>query len=241
MSGTASTVVIPHWAEGRQGFGQGGWCSATFAATIAEPVVIDLRVGVPLETPMAVVAADGGWELRDGDVVVMRARPRDRVAFPTTAAVDVGAAAEASARFDRGPDDHAAPACFSCGLRERTMRVWPGPLDDGSDRLATTWTPPEWVAGADGAVPEAVVWTAMDCAQGFFVGSGPVRRRGFTVRFEADVYRPVRVGETYVVVGFNGDGNGWDGRKREAAAAVFDRSGALMAAAASLWVEPRSE
>ena len=58
-------------------------------------------------------------------------------------------------------------------------------------------------------------------------------------RVEAEVYRPVTAGAEYAIVGFDGEGSGWQGRKRMAAANIVDAEGGLVASAASLWVEPR--
>jgi hypothetical protein len=230
---------VPDWAQGRPGMGQGGWSAAKLEAAIGRPVTIDFRAPIPLEEDLSVVETAGGWELRADDRVVMAARPRD-VAFAEVEAVSVEAAADARSRFGATAEDHNASACFSCGLGGRTMRVWPGPLADGSGRLATDWAPPEWVRNDGGEVDPAVVWTAMDCVQGFFVGRYPVVRQALTVRYAAEVLAPVRVGARYAVVADAGHWpGGWNGRKRGAAAAVFDEDGNLVARADSLWVAPR--
>ncbi|MGD9753810.1 MAG: hypothetical protein AB7W59_22665 [Acidimicrobiia bacterium] len=232
-------LTIPGWAQGRPGLGQGGYSAARFAQAVGEPVAIDLRAPIPLERTLEVATVDGGWELRDGATVIMQAQPRAAGGLPRTDPVAVPDAAEAMSRFPGRDGEHEAVACFSCGLRERTMGVWPGPLADGSGRVAARWTPPPWVGDEHGVLDDAVAWTAMDCAQGFFVGYAPERRRALTVRYLAEVYEPIRVGDSYTIVGFDGEGLGWQGRKRAAAANVFAADGRLVAAAASLWVEPR--
>lgn len=234
------SISIPTWAQGRPGRGQGGFSAARFAAAVGQPVAIDLRAPIPLDAPLEVASVGDGWELRHGVTTIMRAAPRSPGGLPQTGAVGVAEAAAAMAGFPGTDGDHEASGCFSCGLGERTMRVWPGPLADGSGRTATRWSPPEWVGDADGRVDDAMAWTALDCVQGFFVnfGAGP-RRNSLTVRFEAEVYRPVTVGAEYAIVGFDGHGRGWEGRKRMAAANIFDAEGRLVAGAASLWVEPR--
>lgn len=237
-----SSIVIPSWAQGRVGRGQGGFSAHRFAAALGEPVAIDLRAPIPLEAPLAVVSTAEGWELRHGEATIMRAAPRPAGGLPETEPVAIAEAAAAMAGFPGTGAEHEAAGCFSCGLGERTMQVWPGLLADGTGRTATRWTPPVWVDDGDGRVSDAMAWTALDCVQGFFVnfGAGP-RRNSVTVRFEAEVYRPVTVGVDYAIVGFDGRGQGWDGRKRMAAANIFDAEGRLVASAASLWVEPRQE
>lgn len=239
MQPRQQTVRIPRWAQGRPGFGQGGWSSAQFATAIGEPVTIDLRSGVPLEEDLAVLDVDGGWELRHGDTVIMAARPRD-VVFATVQPVSIAEAVVARSGFDLDADSHNAPDCFSCGVREHTMRMHPGAVPGGEPRVASDWTPPAWVGDDDGVVDEAVVWTVMDCAQGFFVGRIPERRSALTVRYAAEVLAPVRVGQTYAVVAGPGHWpRGWDGRKRGAAAVVLAEDGTVVARADSLWVAPR--
>ena len=234
-----STVRIPAWAQGRPGFGQGGWSSAQFAAAIGEPVTIDLRAGIPLETDLVVAEVDGGWELRDGDTVVMAARPRD-VTFAAVEPLGIDEATAARSRFALTEADHNAPDCFSCGVRGRTMHMHPGPVDHGELRMASDWIPPEWIGDAAGRVDPAVLWTVMDCAQGFFVGQTLERRSALTVRYAADVLAPVQVGRRYAVIAGPGHWpNGWEGRKRGAAAVVLDEDGTIVARADSLWVAPR--
>lgn len=238
-----SSIIIPAWAQGRAGRGQGGFSAARFAAAVGRPVAIDLRAPIPLEVPLQVAPVGDGWELRHGATTVMRAAPRPAGGLPETQPVSVADAARAMAGFPGTDGEHEASGCFSCGLGERTMRVWPGPLADGTGRTATRWSPPAWVGDGDGRVNDAMAWTALDCVQGFFVnfGAGSPRRNALTVRFEAEVYRPVTVGAEYAIVAFDGEGSGWQGRKRVAAACVFDAAGRLVARAASLWVEPRPE
>lgn len=236
-----SGIVIPGWAQGRVGRGQGGFCAHRFAAAVGRPVTIDLRAPIPLEAPLGVVATAGGWDLRHGETTIMQAAPRPAGGLPETEPVAIAEAAAAMAGFPGTGGEHEAAGCFSCGLGERTMQVWPGPLADGTGRTATRWVPPEWVDDGDGRVSDAMAWTALDCVQGFFVNfsEGGPRRNSLTVRFEAEVHRPVVVGAEYAIVGFDGRGSGWEGRKRMAAANVFDADGRLVASAASLWVEPR--
>lgn len=235
-----SSIVIPSWAQGRAGRGQGGFSAHRFAAAVGKPVAIDLRAPIPLESPLGVVPTSEGWELRHGEATIMRAALRPAGGLPETEPVAVAEAEAAMAGFPGTGAEHEAAGCFSCGLGERTMQVWPGSLADGTGRTATRWTPPAWVGDGEGRVGDAMAWTALDCVQGFFVNfsDGP-RRNSVTVRFEAEVYRPIAVGEHYAIVGFDGHGTGWEGRKRMAAANVFDAEGRLVASAASLWVEPR--
>lgn len=231
--------------------GQGGWSASRFAASIGHPVIVAFRSPIPIDTPMLVSETADGWSLiatngpDDSTRVVMEAerRPSDHFDGIETPPVSVAAAVDARSRFpelppasDR-PTTHNAPACFSCGFGERTMRVWPGLLADDSGRVASDFTPPAWVADAAGVVDPSAVWTALDCTCGFYVGHHPVKRSAVTGRYAVELLAPLQAGETYSIVGFAGPHPvEWERRKRSACSAIFDRSGRLMARANSLWV-----
>lgn len=245
------TITVPGWAQGRSGMGQGGWSASRFASAIGEPVVISFRSPIPIDQPMTVSRTATGWTLTTDDGpggiprLVMEAEPRSADHFDAveTPAVPIADAIDARSRFpeyppaDDRPTTHNAPACFSCGFGHRTMRVWPGLLADGSGRVASDFTPPDWVAGVDGTVDPSAVWTALDCASGFYVGHHPARRAAVTGRYAVELSAPIQVGETYAIVGFTGPHvPEWERRKRGACSAIFDRSGQLMARSDSLWV-----
>lgn len=237
-----TSVTIPAWAQGRTGLGQGGYTAAQFEHAVGQALSISLRAPIPLATEMGVIdVADDAWELRSGEITVMSAQP-STVAFAGTDAVGLDAAAQARTRSNANTEEHVAPDCRSCGTGELSMRVWPGPLEDGTNRVATDWIPPSWADDGNGQVLDALVWMALDCTSGFFLGmSAPgadgKKRNALTVQFAAQVLKPLIVGEPYVTVGFDGTWTGgWDGRKRGAGASVFDRSGELVAQAESFWV-----
>ena len=244
------SITVPEWAQGRAGMGQGGWSASRFAIAIDEPVVISFRSPIPIETPMTVGETATGWSLTVAEGagssrIVMEAERRaaDHFEAIETPAVNLADAADARTRFPEQPDTegrpttHNAPGCFSCGFGERTMRVWPGELGDGSGRVASDFTPPAWVAGADGVVDPSAIWTALDCACGFYVGHRPARRSAVTGRYAVELLAPLVAGETYTIVGFTGPhAPEWERRKRGACSAIFDRFGQLMARSDSLWI-----
>ena len=78
--------------------GQGGWSAARFEEAIGEPVTIEFRSAIPVEVPLALTAEDEGWQLHDGDRLVMTARP-GKPNFRTTEPVGLAAAAAAGRRF----------------------------------------------------------------------------------------------------------------------------------------------
>jgi hypothetical protein len=231
-----STIVIPRWGQGRPGLGQGGYTSSRFQAAIGQPVAISLRAPIPLESEMQIVEVEGGWQLQHNDALVMEATP-STIEFVDTESVTISSATDARSRFPVTAEEHNASSCLSCGFTERTMRVWPGLLADGTGRVATDWTPPEWAGNDAGIVHEHLVWMALDCTCGFYVGHHPERRNALTVRYAVEMLQPIEVGRTYVIVGHDGSWpGGWEGRKRGAASCVFDDAGNVVAHADSFWV-----
>ncbi len=246
-----ASITVPVWAQGRSGMGQGGWSASRFALAIGKPVVISFRSPIPIDTPMEVRETAAGWSLTAVDgpggsprlVMEAERRAADHFASVETPAVAIAEAADARSRFPEHPSStdkptsHTAPGCFSCGFGERTMRVWPGELGDGSGRVASDFTPPAWVADADGVVDPSAIWTALDCACGFYVGHQPTRRSALTGRYTVELLAPLLAEETYSIVGFTGPHvPEWERRKRGACSAIFDRSGQLMARSDSLWI-----
>lgn len=240
------TLTIPVWAHGRPGMGQGGWGSGSFAQAIGEPVSIALRAPIPLETPLAIEVDDEGWNLVRGDsvdrAVIMRAH-REIIDPVDTPPVSLDQAFAARDRFDTSPDAHEARTCFSCGLAPDSMQVWPGPLNDGTGRVATVWTPRSDRADDKGHVDPRVVWTTLDCTSGFYVGqpdpddADGERRHGLTVQYSVRQFGPVVAEQPHVLVGHHGRHRaGWDGRKRGAGASLFDAEGTLLAYADSFWL-----
>lgn len=233
-----STIRVPAERQGQTGKGQGGYTCQRFAEAIDEPVTIALRSPIPLETDLVVTASADRWTLADPtapDTIILEAT-RWNPAFPTTEAVTIDQAAAARDAFPLSAADHPAPHCFSCGIQERSLRVHAGPLGDG--RWATPLRLPEWSL-IDGDIDASLVWMAMDCSCGWYVShSGPEQRpQAVTVQFAVDVHEPLRPETDYALVAWNGDhGPGWDGRKRGAAAAVFDAAGREVASSQSFWV-----
>lgn len=234
---TPATIVVPQWYQGPTGSGQGGWTSQQLAAAIGEPVTVAIKAPVPLETPMAISAADDGWRLApvdnpDHTVLYATTWQRD---FATTTAVSIEDATSARARFPHAADAHPVPVCFSCGLEPDSMHVHCGPLDD--DRWATDWTVPAWAVDPDGAVNEGALWAAIDCTQAIYAGCDGGLRNSVTAQLAVEVLRPLQPGATYALVAWHGTyERGWDGRKRGAGGAAFDADGDLVARSSSFWI-----
>ena len=81
----------------------------------------------------------------------------------------------------------------------------------------------------------------MDCACGWYTShSGSTQGEGLTVQFAVDIVEPLDPDGEYALVAWHGDHHpDWEGRKRGAAAALFDAAGRLVAQSRSFWVRPR--
>lgn len=219
--------------------GQGGYGSHQFQQAIGEPVTIALRSPLPLDIDLDVIAHEDRWTLIDPsrpDVVILEAERWDAT-YPTTGVVTIEQAADARSRFPCADDGHPAPHCCSCGTGEDSLRVHAGPLSDG--RWATPFRLPERTL-IDGAVDLSLVWMAVDCACGFFTShSGDQGGRGVTVQLAVDICGPIEPETDYALVAWHGDYEpDWQGRKRGAAAAMFDASGNCVVQSRSFWLRP---
>jgi hypothetical protein len=225
------TASIPRRFCGPPDSGNGGFTCGTVAGFVDGDAVVTLRLPPPLEVELDVEAIEGVVRLMDGDAVVAEAKPTVIDAHPPTF-VPLDEAAEAASHY-AGLDAHPFPTCFTCGPDRAVgdgLRVFPGPVRGSSSRRASTWTPHESLT-VQGAIPEPVVWAALDCPSGWtHLGDGTVAVLG---RMAARVDRLPVVGETYVVVG---EATGVDGRKRFATSALFDAGGELLAVADTIWI-----
>lgn len=228
-------IRIDGWFQGPTGSGNGGWAAHRFASRLPGTVTTAIRAPVPLDTDLHVRPTDGGWDLVDPtEVVILSAAPW-APAFAATASVPLDAARSARARFSELVAEHPVPHCFSCGTHPDSMRVQAGPID--GDRFATDWRVPDWSVDERGEVDGGALWAALDCCSAWWVGFSREPRVAYTVQFAVEQVAPLQSGETYALVGWAGDHDPeWDGRKRRAASAAFDRDGHCVARSVSLWV-----
>jgi hypothetical protein len=187
---------------------------------------------VPLNAPLCISreGADAAWTLTDAAGAVARAR-----ALPDALRFDP----PLTPRVEAAPPrvDHPFPTCFVCGPQRAHgdgLRIAPTPVSEGV--VAAPWTPPGDLADARGEVDPAVVWAALDCP-GYFawMGSGPLRPL-LLGRMTGRVEATVRARDPYVVVGW---GLARSGRRYEAATALLDPGGRVVARSLQTWIAPR--
>jgi hypothetical protein len=176
-------------------------------------------------------------ELRDGDTLVAAGGPTELlVEVPDAVARDEVAAAE-QAGCESWTAEHPFPSCVVCGPARDPgdgMRIFPVTLPDRDGLFGACWTPRESDGDGDGCVRPELVWAALDCPT-----SAPVANFGggppcVLASLAARIGCPVRVGEPHTILSW---GLEVDGRKRRAAAALYDSQGVFICASRALWIE----
>jgi hypothetical protein len=231
-------LTIPARFNGPSGSANGGYACGLVAGLLgADAAEVSLRAPPPLDRPLAVTAAGERLELRDGDALLAEARAADMVLDAPDSISPSQARAASEAGQDHWTAGHPFPTCVVCGPERDPgdgMRVFPGSLGDG--RFAADWTPDESLGDGEGRVRPECVWAALDCPT-----SAPIATFGegppvVLARLTARLGAPVRVGEPHAIVS-------WplavDGRKRHAAAALFDSERRLLGSSRALWIELR--
>lgn len=242
------SLLIDPRHNGPRTSGNGGWVAGALARRLAARTgaavaSVALRAPVPLGRPLPMRWQDDGSLAlldADGGSVVADAAPAElALAVPAAPADDVAEAAGVAARLrhqQRGLGDPYA-SCFVCGFaRPDGLGVIVGPVNDDG-LMATTWVPPAALAGADGLLPDEVVWAALDCPAGMAwshkLGRG---QQIMTVRMTARIHRPLHAADRLRVLA-------WplhqDGRKLHAGTAIVDAQGAVCALSQQLWLLPR--
>ena len=231
-------VVIPARFNGPPGTANGGYTCGLLAGRLdVDGAEVSLRAPPPLERPLRVGRDGDGLELRDGETLVATAAPAE-LSLEVPEAVSPERARTASvAGREHWSANHPFPTCVVCGPEREPgdgLRLSPGELADR--RFALQWTPDESVADGRGHVRRECVWAALDCPTSAPVanfGAGPpLVLASLTARLDA----PVTIGEPHVILS-------WplavEGRKRHAAAALFDGDGRLLCVSRALWIELR--
>lgn len=226
-------MVIPLRCNGALHSGQGGYCAGVFARLLDVPAAVNLRSPVPLDTPLDVERTAERARVLDGETVVAEVVAGGELALDVPG-VSPEEAREAAAGY-RGTGLGEFAQCYVCGPeREDALGVFPSRVGD-REVVASPWIPAAWTADDDGCTRPEHVWGALDCPT-YYASYLDGPQWSFLVRLQVRIDAPVAVGEEHVVVAWP---LGVEGRKRQAAAAVLDRDGALLALARGLLVEPR--
>jgi len=230
---------IPSRFNGPPDSAHGGVACGMFAAAVdSRRAAVRLLKPPPLEVNFTVQRDDDRATVvgPDGPTAVVRSLPDEFVIepFPWLEPADVQAAEQDW--IERVQPRHVFPTCFGCG-HERPDRdglaLFAGEVLDGGCCVAA-WTPDASLADATGAIPDWVVWAALDCPSGAPV-LGTVADDTVIVLGEMAVHvsQSPRVGETYEVVGRNG---GRDGRRLYGEVGLVNAHGDQLAFGRSTWI-----
>jgi hypothetical protein len=236
-----ASVVIPRRYNGPPDSGNGGYSCGVLAGLVDAPAVeVTLRAPPPLERELRVEERDGALVALDGETVVAEARPTE-LELGTPEPVPMAAAIEADAGSSyRDAEGHWFDTCFVCGPSRAEgdgLRMFPGLLPDGVHH-ATRFRPDASLADAAGLVRGEVVWAALDCPTSAPIADWDDRRPpSVLARLAARIDAPLHAGREYLVLSWP---LGEDGRKRTAAAALYDEGGTPLAVSRALWIELKS-
>jgi len=234
--GSASTLTVARRFNGPHESGNGGYTAGLLAARVEGTAAVSLRSPVPLDRPLDLVREDGLVRAFDGETLVAEAEPVAPLELEVPPPVSVEEARRAAQDYT-APLESPFSRCFVCGpAREDSFRVFAGPVA-GRELVATPWTPPDWSAGADGAVEPEFVWAALDCPT-YFAAYGGEMVLAFMVRHSVELRAPVVAGVEQVVVAWPLTS---EGRKNAAGAAVLSAGGETLALGEALLVEPRTD
>ena len=230
-------MTIPAGFNGPPDTGNGGYTCGLVAQHVeAEVAAVSLRAPPPLERPLELVRFGERVEVHHAGTLVATGAPANLLMdVPDPVSPEEARAASHSGR-GRWASAHPFPTCVVCGpdRHEDGFGVTPGPLT--GELFAADWTPDASVGDGEGNVRPECVWAALDCPTSAPVanfGEGPpVVLAGLTARLGC----PVRVGEPHAILSWP---LGVDGRKRHAAAALYDSEGRLLCASRALWIELR--
>ena len=234
-------VVIPRRFNGPPDSGNGGYSCGVVAGFVDAPAVeVTLRAPPPLERELRIEERDGAMVALDDETVVAEARPTE-LELETPEPVSASDAIEADAASSyRDADGHWFDTCFVCGPSRDEgdgLRMFPGLLADGV-HYATRFRPDASLADAQGVVAPEVVWAALDCPTSAPIADWDDRRPpSVLARLAVRIDAPLHAGREYVALSWP---LGEDGRKRSAAAALYDEDGAAVAVSRALWIELRA-
>ena len=228
--------------NGPNSSGNGGWVAGSLASLLGtESVAVSLRAPAPLAVPMRISWRDDGTLtlVNDGTLIAEAGLAPLELDLPTAPNPDEAEAAGVLAEKESAQATNAPYAlCFGCGIaRSDGLRIVPGPVGD-EGMVATTWTPPSWVADDSGQLSVEATWAALDCSAGIAwmhrLASGPAI---VTARMTAVIDRPLQAGNRYTVIGWP---IAQEGRKLHAGTAIFDATGKVHARSRQLWLIQRA-
>jgi len=238
MTERSRTLRIAPRFCGPRNTGNGGYVAGLLARRIDGPVEVTLRRPPPLERDVQLIVREESVDLYDGSSLIANAVAAPlHLDVPTPPSLEE--ARKAAERY-RGRDGHPFPGCFVCGPRRAAgdgLRIFPGPLDDGTRSVAATWRCDERLADREGFIRPEFICAALDCPGHWACAEdddeGGEETVSVLARFHCETERAVPAGGEAIILA-------WPlahGRRHsDAAAALFDDRGHLIGRARTVWV-----
>ncbi len=242
---TTHTITISERFRGPPTSGHGGYVSGRFAELIHTAsdaaVEVTLRAPIPLDVELQ-VRHDANHQpactVLDNDTLIAEVRLEPLTISvpppPNQAAIESAAPRSAALMPNL---NHLLPGqtgfhpiCFCCGPEhEDGLGVFVAPVDQ---QVACMWeTRPEW-ADSEGTIPNAYLWTALDCpAQYAFLAEGI--RTGLLGRMTASIQKKPRAGAKLTVTAWTLE---ISGKKHFGGSAIFDEDKSLIGSAKTVWI-----
>ena len=235
-------MIIAEKFRGPPTSGNGGYVSGVFSSLLehAGPVEVTLRAPIPLDHKMSIdVSEPTLLRVVDGPTLIAEVAPTEfqldipvRPDWQATKAAEPGSYSLVEDFQPLLPGKRGFhPICFCCGAdHDEGLKVFAAPVDE--NQVAAVWqTDPRW-AEADGKLPSAYLWTAMDCPGQFaFLHSGI--RTGLLGRMTARIHKRPDAGEALLV-------SAWtirvEGKKHFAGAAIHNQKDELCGEAVTVWI-----
>ncbi len=239
-------LTIPTRFRGPAVSGNGGWTAGSLAEHVASSAAhptfeVSLRLPPPLDVALAVTSETDGVTALLGPDGARVAEAREAHADLTPVdEVPADVAADAMHHYP-GLRSHPFPGCFACGPDRAPgdgLNIYPGPVPDRPNTVASLWVPHPSLAELGDVVDSGIervgvptTWAALDCVGGWSedLEGRPCVLGRMTARVDA---LPV-VGEPHVVVGHK---RGMDGRKTFTASTLYDADGRVVATAEHVWI-----
>ena len=232
-----SEIVIARQFRGPPNSGNGGYVCGVLAREVGGAATVALRALIPLDVPLKLEMSENGARLVGGDGTLIAEGLRATAPLPDPPPPPTLAEAQAAGARCLFVEKPFHPPCFTCSsIREDGdgLRILPGQIEGAPPgQIACVWTPHASFAGADGIIPEEIVWAALDCpgSLAWIVKTG--MGGGLLGTMSGEVLRLPRAGEPTIVTAWPLEQSG---RKFTAGVALFDAHGTLMARGSQIWI-----
>jgi hypothetical protein len=240
----SQTYIVATRFRGPPFSGNGGYVAGSAAEFLntSEPVEVTLRSPIPLDDPMALMVnpEGGGATIWHGETLIAELKKSELVlSIPTPPDWTETLAAEKNspaliAGFHSGSLSGTGihPICFCCGAdHDEGLKIFAAAVQNG-EQVAAVWKTNEKWGDDEGYLPDAFLWTALDCPGQFaFLADGIMT--GLLGRITGQIHQRIRAGGEYLVSGWR---IGIEGKKHFAGTAIHDKEGNLIASAKSVWI-----